>query len=624
MYDKVGEFISMAERLQREYAKRNALITYCRQVYKMSVTRDGTYLGKDSTAWRAKVPPEYWEISAHGHNSVDICDAVLGGHPPQFKVTTPSGGPADLPDRAEKFLMGVLRVNSRRNGMDVVRRAVHRTVLDGGCGIRVTWDPLAPDPKIGTLETPEGETWTTATYPRRGLPITLEVVKLDTLYPLGRPTQGSPFNEIFQCEERSVASVLQEWGGVEGADVTELLKIPRSERPTQKGRYIQWWGYDDNGEVLLAVSFRDKWVRPPEIIGYPRIPFVLAAFKEGDEEDPALERVPFIYPILWAVEREEYIMSRVYRIIDMLSNMQPFHTGPTPVNVEGTWGRIMHFPDPQERLQFPNWPGNPPDVWRLLEDVRRRESQGTFSAAMYGEVSTRISGYGLSQLIGADTLRTDTPRANLEEAFSGVAELIFDMLHEWARDVHIVVTVRVKNATLSAMLSGEETELLEVDTLVKPKQTADELRLATIGAQLASMPRPPLSTRTILETFFGIAQPEEEMRTRLEEEALQDPMVRLMAMVETLREEGSPYALIVEAQLQKMVEAAAGGAGGAGGAQGAPPPGPEQLGMGLPQGAMGNPPNPLDMAMGANLQEEAQVGRPTVGVFGGPPEQGGV
>lgn len=606
-----------ADRLKKQYAMRNALIKYTRQVYKMSMTRDGTYLGKDATAWRKKVPAEYWEVSAHGHNAVDVCDAVLGGHPPQFKVTAPTGGDAELTARAEKFLSGVLRANSRRTGQDVVRRAIHRTVTDGGCGLRVTWDPVAPDPRIATYKTPEGDVWTTATYPRGGFPITLEVVRLDTLYTLGKPCNGSPFRELFQVEQRSVDDVLSEWGEIEEADVEALLKVPPADRYSQKGEYIQWWGYNDVGEVELAVTFNGKWVLSPRVIGYPRIPYVLTAFKEGDEEDPALERLPFLYSSMWALEREEYMMSRIYRIVDMLANMLPYHTGPTPVNIEGTWGRMMHFPEAQENIKFPQWPGNPPDVWRLLEDVRRRQSQGTFSPAMYGEVSTRISGYGLSQLIGADTLRTDTPRANLEESLSSVAELVFEMLHAWSPNTHLVVTVRVKHATLAAMLSGAETELLEVDTIIKPKQTADELRLATIGAQLAAQPQPVLSTRTILERYFGIAQPEEEIRDRLEEDALRDPMVRMMAMLDILREEGSPYAPIVEAQIQKLLETTA-----------APPealpPGPEQLGMGLPQGAMGNPPNPLLMAGGADLVQESQMGAPTVGAFGGPTEPGGV
>jgi hypothetical protein len=539
MYEKVTDFTGAVDRLKREYAMRNALIKYVREVYAMSMTRDGSYLGKDATAWRKKVPAEYWEVSAHGHNSIDVCDAVLGGHPPQFKVTAPTGGSPELTARAEKFLQGVLRANSRRTGHDVIRRAIHRTVTDGGCGMRITWDPLAPDPQINTHEPGigEDEVWTTATYPRRGLPITVEIVRLDTLYPVGRPQYGSPFGELFQVEERSVDSVLSEWAAIEQVEqeyLQELLAIPKHDRHIQKGEYVQWWGYDDEGDVQLAVTFNSKWIIPPRKIGYTRIPYVLTTFKEGDEESPALERTPFLYSSMWALEREEYLMSRVYRIIDMLSNMLPYHTGPTPVNVEGTWGRLMHFSDPQENIKFPQWPGNPPDVWRLLEDVRRRESQGTFSQAMYGEVSTRISGYGLSQLIGADTLRTDTPRANLEEAFSSVAELIFEMLHQWALDTHLVVTVRVKSTTLSAMLSGRETELLEVDTVIKPKQTSDEMRMATIGAQLASMPNPPLSTRTILERYFGIAQPEEEMRDRLEEEALRDPMVRMMAMLDVL------------------------------------------------------------------------------------------
>jgi hypothetical protein len=72
--------------------------------------------------------------------------------------------------------------------------------------------------------------------------------------------------------------------------------------------------------------------------------------------------------------------------------------------------------------------------------------------------------------------------------------------------------------------------------------------------------------------------------------------------------------------LQKLVESmGAPPAAGPGG-----PGGPEELGMGMPQAAMGNAPNPLLMAQGADVTGENQMGTPTVGAFGGPTEPGGV
>lgn len=602
-----------------KYQRRNSLIQLFRQMYIMSNVRDSSYLGANTTRWREKVPPEYWEPSNHPQNSVDIADAVLGGHSPQFKVTVPGGGDDDLTSRAEKFLLGVLRTNSRRQGADLVKRFVHRTVLDGGAGMRITWDPNMPAPEVSTLEGSNGaEPRVVAKYPRRGLPINLEVVKLDKLYTDGMPCYGSPFRDLYHVEKRSADSVFHEWSRIEGADIEELVKMQPSERKLHIGEYIQYWGYGDDGEVLMSVSFDNIWIWRCQPIAYPRVPYVLSAFKEDDHEDPTLERLGFLFSIIWATEREEYMASRIYRIIDMLANLVPVQQGgDLPIQLEGTWGRIAHLRDPNQRITFPQWPGNPPDVWRLLEDIRRRLSQGTFSSAMYGDVSSRISGYGLAQLIGADTLRTDTPRTNLEMALSCVAEHVFDLLGAFSRGYHMVVTVKVKTTTLSAMLSGEETGYLEVDTVIKPKQTADEIRLATIGAQLASLPNPPLSMRTILEQYFGLAQPEDEIQARLSEDAMKDPMIRLLAMLEVLKEHGSPYAAIVEAQLQQLVEKTAGPV------QGAAPPPQEAIpgmGLGLPQGAMGNPPNPLLEAQGADLGAETQQGSPTVGMFGGPTE----
>jgi hypothetical protein len=145
--------------------------------------------------------------------------------------------------------------------------------------------------------------------------------------------------------------------------------------------------------------------------------------------------------------------------------------------------------------------------------------------------------------------------------------------------------VDTKANSFSAMLNGEETEQLMVSTFIKPKQTSDEVRMASLGAQLASLPNPPVSTMYILEHYFGINQPEEEIQRKLSEDAMKDPLIRLMALAEVLSEMGSPYAQVIQQQLEQAIQKAGGGQQEQQG-----PPSMDTLGLGMPQATMGNPP----------------------------------
>lgn len=613
MPPRTEDLLRKLERLRTEHRKRDELMALVRGMYTQRKDRPVAYLGSDASTWRQKVPSEYWEASNKPQNAVDLAAAVLGGHSPQFRVSIPGGGSAQVATRAEKFLLGVLRANSRRAQTDVCRRLIFRTVLDGGAAMRVTWDVNTPDPTIKELSFPDEHSeddspWFVAYYPRGICPIDARVVPLDQIYTCGPETMTAPYNELFHVTKRTADDVLYEWQGIEGADTKKAASVPTEDRSSQSREYTEWW-FERHGEVHYAVMWDKAFVLAPRPINYPCIPYVLTCFKELDANRPEFARLPFLFSILWQVERAEYIQSRLFRLTDMLSNLVPIYRGQNPLQLSGTWGQMLQVGE-QERIEFPNWPGHAPDIWNLLQDLIRRISEGTFSSAMYGEVSSRMSGYGLAQLIGADTLRMDTPRANLELAFASVADQIFGLLERFSYRYHIAVVSHIRGRALSAMLSGEETRDLVAEALIKTKQSSDEVRLATVGAQLASLPKPPVSMRFILEEYFGLAQPEDEMMQVLEESAMNDPIVRLTALLEVLRDLGSPYADIVQRQLETALSAVAGG--------GVPSPAPSMpgMGLGLPQGVGGNPPDALTAALGGDLTEEA----PAMGdmMMGGP------
>lgn len=582
-----GELKDRLNAAKTRFEKRNQMIQLSREMYELVRDRKSTFLGADANEWRSSVATEYWKSSNRPQNVVDIMTAVLGGNDPQFQAAIPGAAGKTVASRAEKFIAGVFQTNSRRQQLDIYRDIIFRTVLDGGVGIRTYWAGNTRKQSVETQPNPhdeQGEPWVVETYKRNELPIVIETIHLDKLLPIGRGTLGRPFDELIHLESRTAADVAYEWEGSDDVNLSFLNDLSEQQMHEKEEEYVQWWGQKPDGEVWYAVMFKGVFVKEPAPIDYPMIPYVITTFKHYDDTNPALQRLPFLYPVFWAIGADEYVSSRNFRMIDMYSNMPPIYQGNGSLQLSGTWGEIANM-KPDEKLIFPQWPGNPPDMYRMLDELRNEQSQGTFSEAMFGQQSSRMSGYGLSQLIGSDTARTDTPRSNLELALATVAENIFSLLGIFSRQTHIAVTVRVANKNLAAMLSGEEAELLTIAVVVQPKQMADQARLAALGAQLSSLPNPPVSEAFILEKYFNVTQPEDEQERKMEETVMKDPILRMMAIHQVLVDNGSPWASFIEKQLSEAIQKAGGGSNAA-----LPPEGIAGVGLGLPQAVGGNLP----------------------------------
>jgi hypothetical protein len=558
-------------------------------MYMMKRERKSGFLGGGTSAWRQKVSAEYWESSNKAQNVTDVMVSILSGHKPNYKCAIPGNPSSTIPSRAETYLDGVWRINSRRQQADLVKKLVLRTVRDGSAGLRIYWQPTPRQAEVITMPNPDepmGQPWVIQQHTADTFPICLEVIDIDKLYWRGPGVNGKPFSEIFYVQKRTAGDVMDEWETNPQVDASKIVKgIQLADVDTVEEEYVEWWGQTADGRVWYAIIFRDEFIIPPQPIQYPAIPFVLTMFKEGDGQDePGMDRLPFLYPLFYALDKHEYVRSRTFRLIDMFANMNPYHSGESPINqLDATWGKVIEL-GPKEDIRFPSWPGQPPDVYKEIDSLQDEISEGSFSGSMFGQVSSRVSGYAMSQIIGADTLRTDMPRTNLELALCATAEIIFGLMVMYSPNVYLAVTSQVKNRRMASMLSGIETKSLVVEAFIKPKQTSDEIRLASLGAQLAAMPNPPVSNRYILEHYFGVNQPEEEMLRKLDEEAMNDPIVRMTALAEVLTESGNPYAQIIQAQLEAAV-------GGMFNQQQAGPGGaPQQMGRGMAQGIGGNEP----------------------------------
>lgn len=622
--------VSVAESRDRN---RDSLAQLCREVFSMFKERKSTFKGQGSTEWRKKVADQYWQSDNRGFNAIDLATAILSGYSPAFRVTVPGIAGSKVTSRAEKFIGGVLRINSRRQQVDLVRDTVFRAALDGAVGLRVCWDASNPKPLSRVMDNIDGQDAMVSTYADRDFPIVVQTVPIDELHIISRGRYGKPFDEIVQLDMRTGDEVINEWYGVEGAEVAWIAEMPGRVRAEQRDRYIEWWGEvresDQTTSVYHAVLWQNEWVVKPRRTTYPCIPYIVAGWKVVKDKELQLEHLPFLYAMINPSNGWEYLLSRTFRLVDMLSSLPPIleRESGQPINISGAWGKVLGL-SKGDKLYFPQYPGQPPDVYNLMAELRRQVDEATFSQAMFGQLSSKnASGYALGQQIGSDTIRLDNPRANLELAFATVADVIFQLMQAYAPQEYIAVTGTVKSKDLGAVLSGVETTAMVVECTIKPKMTQDELRRAAIGAQLASLPGKVISIYKILQDYFDVEQPEEEIDRVKAEEAENDPLIKLMAISEVLHKTGSPWASFIDQQLQGMLgkmgaPGMPGGAPQGGDVGGIPPQAPagvDNLGMGVPQFTLGNAPT---VPPSGNPQESADL----MAMLGGamPPDMGGM
>lgn len=583
--EKVSDLLTRITDAKNFYKKRNDLIKLVRAMYWMDKNYPNSFLGLQVLNWRKDIPDQYWEASNTPNVVVDMMTGVLTGNSPIYTCSVPGDIYSTIPSQGEMFIDATYRINSLRQQRDLYATLAFKMVQDGGAGLKIYWDPAMPKPDQVLVEDGEdGRPKIIGAFSEERFPIVVDIISLDRLLPMGRGRLGQPFDEIVETSMRTGASVLYEWQQNPDADVEWLRGRTSEQLRKDKTAYYEWWGQDENGIVYQAVLFDNKYVVPAHPTEYPCLPYVVAKFREVDSDTGEKQAVPFIYNIIWATVAKEYYKAKQRSLVDLYAGMLPYHKGDQPLGLEGAWGDVIEL-DPDDVLEFARWPGVPPDILRLIQDSEKAEHEGTFSEAMFGNISGRMSGYGLSQLIGADSLKSEIPAKNFGLALAAGARIIFKLLTVFAKRVHVATTIQAGYKKMSTMLSGYEADSLIVECTIKPKHIADDVRLASLGAQMASMPRSPVSLNYILEKFFSIPQPEQELDRKMLEQAQEDPIIRLIALLDVLREQNHPAAFVIEKQLQDAIGSLTQQSPGPEGQ-----PGPQQLGMGVPQATLGNPP----------------------------------
>ena len=483
----------------------------------------------------------------------------------------------------EKFLDGVLYVNSERQESDLRYEWTFLQVRDGACGIRTLWDTQFD----ATLQQDKfGE-----------LPVSVNVIPARYLFP--EPGgKLSRWKRIFYAVERTIEDVESEYG-----EIAKFRTMSTRDKQTRKEDFIDYWGevrvplgacpncgaemlsatpcincgYDGeptpqigaDGQPAMtwrvenAVLYGNRLIKPPQVMpGYDHIPYTLIFYKPIGQVEPHEWGQSALRPIEKLLPEMEWRINRQTRLLNIFANMPMIARvrDGRPIEVDSVFGDVVHLSEGED-LAFPQWPGQPPDAREQMGLLSAEMQESSFPTQMYGGGAAASSGYALSQMGDAGRIRLTQPQKQQESALSVWAQKTLGLLRNFAPTQMVQVYGRLRDVPYTAELTGQDTEGFRVNFSLTPQFPNDEMRKVAMSTQTKDL----LSSETRMEKYLGVQQPDQEVSRMLRELAERHPMMveyKLMAYFQERASRGDTAAAQVLERMASQQVAPPGGEGG--------------------------------------------------------------
>lgn len=535
-------------------------------------------------------------------NTVDLAVGIFQANEMIWRVTgwNPSVSEQRGSDNVEKYLAGLIDVNSDRNEYDIRFEVNQHFVRDGGAVVYSVWSPDIAATEREFLDEEEGSV-SRKSYEEP--PICVKVIdplKINLL-------PGGPHRwlVVARCEERMVWDVEVEYG----IRLREYSHLTASEKMETKCEFSDYWdiSYEANLEptdtytggkkmiVRNALLAAGQFVVPiRKMDGYDEIPYTVDFYKPTKREDSSGWH-NILVPLESTVRELERNFNRVQRQIDVFSSLPMIaRVGNRPLSIDPGMGNVLALNEGED-VMFPVWPGNAPDVTRQMEFLRSRIQQSGFSDVMFGSGSSSVSGYAISQLGDQNRIRLEQPVTHLQKFWSRWAKKVLKLTSKFGSQAAIRVYGRLKNQDFIADIRGDEVSGYSVQCEIRPEFPNEKVRNHAMASQVRGL----ISDHTIMQDYLGIQQPDEERKRMLIEAAQSNPVVLQYAVMVELerivREGDEDMKIAAQRALDNMKSANQGG-------RPEEPPNPSQP-MGL-QSSTGEPP----MQATSDMSQQDMIG----------------
>jgi hypothetical protein len=543
-------------------------------------------------AKRARQGEERYEDPTYT-NTVDLAIGILGE--PEFKVHgwSPSMQEQRDSDQVEKFLNGLVQINSDREEYLIPYEVKMNFTRDGCAVLYGVWDPVLADMSeiTATVAVPSGEDGQEL-VPQNFDGFAEPPMRVQVIDPLKIfliPGGPNRWLHVFRVDARTVLDVELEYN----IPIKRYINMDRSQKEGATDDFIDYWRLAEkiiDGKtkriVEHAVVFGGTAIfELHEMEGYEDLPYTIQFFKPVDRGDAKGWGHSIVDPLEGTISLIEKDTNRRHHLITKYAGL--------PLVAKTMDGRVISMDPalgslqqmrPDESLEFPRWEGTPPDIENELAFLRARAQQSGFSDVLFGAGPSQVSGYALSQMGDQNRIRLEQPIKHLQMLWATWAKKALRLCANFGAGRVIRVYGQQRGAEFYEQVFSEGLADYNVLCVIKPEFPNEAQRKHAMATQVMGI----LSEHTIMQEYLDIDQPGEERKKRLLEMAQNNPVAQQYAMIALLRAQAENGDEAAALTLQLLVQ---GGPPGQPGPTGQPRR-PEQLtGLASPTGQL--PPQAL-------------------------------
>lgn len=533
------------------------------------------YDGKHYDTPAAKAEVRY--VDPTYENAVDLATGIMLGNQLVWKA---QGWKPSLLEQmessyVEKYMNGAWFVNSEREEKNLLYEAFLNFNRDGGAAIYSVWDGDIARRSKQTMQIPDGEApgGTRDVLVFTELPLRIQVIDPLSMFML----PGGPKRWI--CIGRTESKTVLDVENTYGVRLSQYRPYSDEQKSLMRGEFVDYWDYAYLGEgderrlvVRNAVLFDGEYIpgfELREMPGYEDLPYTVQFFKPTSS-DNSKNWHSLIQPLEGSVSLMERSINRRQRQIDVYSSL-PIVTKTHPgrvVSIDPGLGKSVNI-STDEDIGFPQWPGNAPDVQYQIDFYHSRIQQSGFSDVMYGSGPTQVTGYALSQLGDQNRIRLTQPIEHMQLLLTSWARKALKICAHFARGAYTHVYGSMRGVDFMDRINLDEARYVMVRAEIRPNFPNEEVRKHAMGTQTAGT----LSTYTRMEKYFGIEQPDEEMKRVEIEKAMQHPVFQMYSIIHELNERAKDGDEVAAMTLQAVQQGNMMG----GNQEGSGTPNPEQL-----------------------------------------------
>lgn len=510
-------------------------------------------------------------------NVVDLTVGTILANDMEFRAFgwSPSAKEQKDTDKIEKFLMGLIQINSERSEVLIPYEVLLNFTRDG-CGVLYTvWDPRLEEMYYRDFEIPDEDSEEDPTQLKQVggyIEPPIRVQSLDPTSIFVIPGGPGRWLEIIRVEEKSVVDVEMEFG----VQLSRYDNLHPNEKLDKMGELRDYWRYkeeyitelDEVGEPVIkdgkavtrltpivehAITYENDVIIEMQVMqNYHALPFTIGFFKPVDSKDPEKWGHSINEPLEDTIAMLERAINRRQRQITVYSSLPltAHMEGNRKVKVDASLGAVVHL-GPNEQLTFPTWQGNAPDMEMQISFLRARSQQTGFSDVMFGSGPSQVSGYGLSQLGDQNRIRLEQPVQHLQLFWARWAKQALQLAASMAPDMMIRVYGLLRGEDFQEQVFAKDLAEYNVRCLIKPEFPNDKVRNHAMATQVRGI----LSENRIMQDYLGVEQPDEEQQRKLIEMAQKDPMVIRYGVIQKLTEmarSGDEIAAVVLKELNQQ------------------------------------------------------------------------